>query len=237
MTHRKTKPPIKKRKSPGPKPGVQHSPTPGIKESPRENPLEKITWKPGTMIYPLPAVMVSCGDIEGETNIITIAWTGITCTDPAMCYISIRPERYSFDIIKEQGEFCINLTTRDLAYATDWCGVKSGRDVNKFEAMELTPLPAHHIKAPLIGESPVNIECKVKQILPLGIHHMFLAEILAVHASTAYLDPETGAFDLNRAHPICYSHGKYYQTGAFIGKFGFSVEKKKTKKRKKKERG
>jgi flavin reductase (DIM6/NTAB) family NADH-FMN oxidoreductase RutF len=179
------------------------------------------------MIYPLPVVMVSCGNKETGFNIITAAWTGITCSDPALCYISLRPERFSYGLIRDSGEYCINLTTEELAFATDWCGVKSGQDVDKFKEMGLTPLPGLHIGAPLIAEAPVNLECKVKEIIPLGSHHMFLSEILAVHASEKYIDPKSGAFDLARANPICYSHGKYYHLGAVIGKFGFSVEKKK----------
>jgi len=206
-------------------------------ESPRSG--GKVTWKPGTMIYPLPVVMVSCGNNETKTgtgfNIVTVAWTGITCTEPAMCYISLRPERHSYSIIKQTGEFCINLTTDKLAFATDWCGVKSGKDLDKFKEMGLTAIPGIYTGAPMIAESPVNIECKVKEIKPLGSHHMILAEILGVHASKEYFDPKSGAFDLARSNPICYSHGKYYSLGRFIGKFGFSVEKKKKKKKRKQE--
>ncbi len=189
--------------------------------------FEKETWKPGTMIYPLPAVMVSCGDIDKKYNIITIAWTGIICTDPAMCYISIRPERYSYDLIKKNMEYCINITTKELAYATDWCGVKSGRNINKFKEMRLTPIKSPNILAPMIGESPINIECRVIEIKKLGTHDMFVSEIIAVHASKDYLNEKTGQFDLAKANPICYSHGKYYETGKLIGKFGHSVKKKK----------
>lgn len=185
------------------------------------------------MIYPLPVVMVTCGDRDSIYNIITIAWTGITCSDPPMCYISVRPERYSYSLIDKYREFAINLTTKDLAFATDWCGVKSGKDVDKFKEMGLTPIPASIIKAPLIAESPVNIECKVTRITPLGTHHMFMAEIVAVHASQEHLDPKTSAFDLSKFHPICYSHGKYYVVGNRIGKFGFSVEKRKKRSRRK----
>jgi flavin reductase (DIM6/NTAB) family NADH-FMN oxidoreductase RutF len=188
--------------------------------------MSKIRWKPGTMIYPLPAVMVSCGSIPEEYNIITISWTGTICTDPAMCYISIRPERHSYNIIRKNGEFVINLTTKPLAYATDWCGVKSGRDFRKFAEMGLTPVPSTQVKAPMIKESPVNIECIVKEIKELGSHHMFISEVVAVNAEEKYIDPETGLFRLNDALPICYSHGKYYETGQLIGKFGFSVQKK-----------
>ncbi len=188
--------------------------------------MGKILWKPGTMIYPLPAVMVSCGSMPEEYNIITISWTGTICTDPAMCYISVRPERHSYGIIKKNGEFVINLTTKDLAFATDWCGVKSGSKFNKFEEMGLTPVPASKIKAPLIKESPVNIECIVKEIKELGSHHMFISEVVAVNADEKYIDSKSGLFRLNEATPLCYSHGKYYETGSLVGKFGFSVEKK-----------
>ncbi len=184
------------------------------------------------MIYPLPVVMVSCGNQQSGYNIITVAWTGITCTDPAMCYISLRPERFSYSLIKEQGEFCINLTTAELAFATDWCGVKSGKEVDKFKEMKLTPVPGQFISSPMIAESPLNLECRVTQIIPLGSHHMFLAEILAVHATQKYVNPKTDALDLASTHLLSFSHGKYYQLGEFKGKFGFSVEKKKRKVRK-----
>lgn len=195
--------------------------------------MSKVLWKPGNMIYPLPAVMVSCGSDPEEYNIITISWTGTICTDPAMCYISVRPERHSYDIIKRNGDFVINLTTKTLSYATDWCGVKSGNKYNKFSEMNLTPIPALKVKAPLIKESPVNIECIVKEIKELGSHHMFISEVLAVHADEEYIDKESGLFSLNYAAPICYSHGKYYETGSLIGKHGYSVEKKKKGQRKK----
>jgi flavin reductase (DIM6/NTAB) family NADH-FMN oxidoreductase RutF len=191
--------------------------------------MGKLVWKPGTMIYPLPAVMVSCGSFPGEYNIITISWTGTICTDPAMCYISVRPGRHSYEIIRKNGEFVVNLTTKSLAYATDWCGVKSGATHRKFEEMSLTPVPASKINAPMILESPVNIECVVKEIKELGSHHMFISEVVAVNADEALVDDKTGLFRLNDSVPICYSHGKYYETGNLIGKFGFSVEKKKTK--------
>jgi flavin reductase (DIM6/NTAB) family NADH-FMN oxidoreductase RutF len=192
--------------------------------------MNKVIWKPGTMVYPLPAVMVSCGSNSDQYNIITISWTGTICTDPAMCYISVRPGRYSYNIIKENGEFVINLTTKELAFAADWCGVKSGKNFNKFKEMGLTPVPASIVKAPLIEESPVNIECVVKEIKELGSHHMFLSEVVAVNADEKYIDKKSGLFKLNDSVPICYSHGKYYETGRYIGKFGFSVEKKKKKK-------
>ena len=190
---------------------------------------DNIRWKPGTMIYPLPAVMVTCGSTPEEYNIITIAWTGTVCTDPPMCYISVRPSRHSYGLIKSSGEFVINLTTEALAKETDWCGVKSGRDLNKFKETGLTPVNGDIVKAPLIAESPVNIECRVKQVLELGIHHMFLAEVLAIHANSEYYDTATGQFNLDNSGLICYSHGKYYKTGEFVGKFGFSVRKKRTR--------
>jgi flavin reductase (DIM6/NTAB) family NADH-FMN oxidoreductase RutF len=189
--------------------------------------MGKIIWKPGTMIYPLPAVMVSCGAVPEEYNIITISWTGTICTEPAMCYISVRPERYSYNIIKSRGEYVINITTKSLAFATDWCGVKSGRKYNKFAEMGLTVVPASKVNAPMIQESPVNIECIVKDIIALGSHHMFISEVVAVNADEKYIDGESGLFRLNDSVPLCYSHGKYYETGKLIGKFGFSVEKKK----------
>jgi flavin reductase (DIM6/NTAB) family NADH-FMN oxidoreductase RutF len=191
--------------------------------------MSKVLWKPGTMLYPLPAVMVSCGSSPGEYNIITVSWTGTICTDPAMCYISVRPGRFSYNIIKKNSEFVINVTTKSLAFATDWCGVKSGKDHNKFTEMGLTPVPASKIKAPMIKESPVNIECIVREIKELGSHHMFISEVVAVNADEEYIDKKSGLFKLNDAGLICYSHGKYYETGRFIGKFGYSVEKKKKK--------
>lgn len=186
--------------------------------------MSKVQWKGGTFIYPIPAVMVSCGTME-ESNIITVAWTGILNTNPAMCYISVRPERFSHDIIKESGEFAINLTTRQLAYATDWCGVKSGRDVDKFKAMKLTKEKANIISVPLIKESPVSVECKVKEIVPLGSHDMFVAEIVAIDADEKYID-EKGAFDISKCDLIAYANGGYYPLEKKIGKFGYSVQKK-----------
>ena len=149
--------------------------------------MGKQLWKPGNMLYPLPVVMVSLADRDGRPNIITLAWVGTVCTNPPMVSISVRPERYSYPILKESGEFVINLTTKELAFATDYCGVKSGRDVDKFKEMGLTPIPASEVKAPMIKESPVNIECKVRQILPLGSHDMFLADVVAVHADEKYI--------------------------------------------------
>lgn len=186
--------------------------------------MSKVQWKGGTFIYPIPAVMVSCGTME-KSNIITVAWTGILNTNPSMCYISVRPERYSHDIIKENGEFAINLTTRQLAYATDWCGVKSGRDVDKFKEMKLTKEKANIISVPLIKESPVSVECKVKEIVPLGSHDMFVAEIVAIDADEKYID-EKGAFDISKCDLIAYANGGYYPLESKIGKFGYSVQKK-----------
>lgn len=188
--------------------------------------MEKVFWKAGNMLYPLPAVMVSCQRPGEKPNIITVAWTGTVCTNPPMVYISVRPERYSYEIIKDTGEFAINLTTKSLTAATDYCGVKSGKDVDKFKQMKLTPVPANRIKAPLIGESPVNIECKVKQILPLGSHHMFLAEVLGVNVTAEYLN-EKGKFEFNKSGPIVFSHGGYYDLNSLVGTFGYSVRKNK----------
>ncbi|MBO5336686.1 MAG: flavin reductase family protein [Lachnospiraceae bacterium] len=189
--------------------------------------MAKELWKPGNMLYPLPVVMVSMADTDGKPNIITLAWVGTVCSDPAMVSISVRPERYSYPILKKTGEFVINLTTKDLAYATDYCGVKSGRDVDKFKEMGLTPIPATHIKAPMIEESPVNIECRVKEIIPLGSHDMFLSEVLAVHADEKYMD-EKHKFHLEQSEPIIYSHGSYLTCGEQLGTFGYSVRKKTT---------
>ncbi len=188
--------------------------------------MGKMEWKPGNMLYPLPAVMVSTADENGRSNILTVAWTGTVCTNPAMVYISVRPERYSYDILKRTGEFVINLTTEKLAYATDYCGVKSGRDVDKFKEMHLTPAASTYIKAPMIEESPVNIECRVTELKLLGSHDMFLAEVAAIHVDEQYMD-SSGRFCLAEAAPIVYSHGEYYGLGDLIGTFGYSVKKKK----------
>ncbi|MDH8701578.1 flavin reductase (DIM6/NTAB) family NADH-FMN oxidoreductase RutF [Dysgonomonadaceae bacterium PH5-43] len=187
----------------------------------------KVSWKPGTLIYPLPAIMVSVGNDESEYNIITVAWTGTICTDPAMCYISVRPERHSYSILKKNMEFVINLTTKDLAYATDWCGVRSGKDYNKFSEMKLTPGKSHIVKAPYIEESPLCIECRVKEIIPLGSHDMFIAEVVNVLADDKYINPLSGSFDMEKANLLAYSHGKYHELGEFIGKFGWSVQRRK----------
>lgn len=194
--------------------------------------MAKQIWKPGTILYPVPVVMVSCGDME-NSNIITIAWTGTINTNPAMTYISVRPERHSYNIIKEKGEFVINVTTEELVKATDWCGVRSGKDYDKFKEMGLTKEKAPRLDCPIIAESPISIECKVKEILELGTHHVFLAEILGALADKKYMD-ETGKFDFEKSKPICYSHGEYFGLGKKFGKFGYSVEKKKTKEKRKK---
>lgn len=187
--------------------------------------MSKEIWKPGNMLYPLPVVMVSVSDGNGRDNIITAAWTGTICSDPAMVYISIKPQRYSYSMLKESGEYVINLTTERLAFATDYCGVKSGRDVDKFKEMNLHKEEAEHVKAPIIKESPVNIECRIKEIIPLGSHDMFIAEVLAAHADRRYMDGK-GKFDLSKAKPIVYSHGEYFALGKKLGKFGYSVRKK-----------
>ncbi len=187
----------------------------------------KIDWKPGTMIYPVPAVMVSVGSTEEEYNIITIAWVGTICSNPPLCYISVRPERHSYSILKKNMEFVINLTTTKLAYATDWCGVKSGRDFNKFQEMKLTPGKAHVINAPIIEEAPLCIECRVRDIMSLGSHDMFIAEVVNIQADEQFINPDTGAFDIAKADLLALAHGKYFGLGDFIGKLGWSVKKKK----------
>jgi flavin reductase (DIM6/NTAB) family NADH-FMN oxidoreductase RutF len=184
----------------------------------------KKVWKPGTMVYPVPAVLVSCGDEPKNYNIITIAWTGTICSEPAMTYVSIRPTRHSYEIIKRTGEFVINLTTKKLAAAVDYCGVKSGRDINKFQKMKLTPGKAANVKAPIIVESPLNIECQVTEIKQLGSHDMFMAKVVGIQADSKFINKK-GAFDLAKTEPICYSHGKYYLVGRELGYFGFSVRK------------
>lgn len=189
--------------------------------------MGKIDFKPGNMVYPLPAVMVSCGHTPEQYNIITIAWTGTVSSDPPMCYISVRPGRHSYEIIKQTGEYVINLTTENMAHATDWCGCRSGSKFNKWDAMNLTPGKAKVVKAPIISEAPVSIECKVEQIVELGVHHMFIARVVNVRVDDKYMNPETGKFDLAGANPLVYSHGGYFKLGQKIGKFGFSVEKKK----------
>ena len=187
--------------------------------------MTKQIWKPGNMLYPLPAVMVSTADCGGNANIITIAWTGTVCTNPPMTYISVRPERYSYNMIKESGEFVINLTTRELMKAADFCGVRSGRDTDKWKQCGLAQKPASSLKyAPVIAESPVNIECRVEKIEELGSHHMFLARVTAVQTDEAYMD-RNGRFELNRAGLVAYSHGEYLALGKKLGTFGCSVKK------------
>lgn len=193
--------------------------------------MAKKIWKSGTFIYPIPAVMVSCGDME-NSNIITVAWTGILNTNPAKVYISVRPERYSYNIIKEKKEFVINLTNKDLAYATDWCGVKTGAKVDKFKEMHLTKEECQFVSAPAIKESPVSIECKVTDIKEFGSHHMFIADVMSIDADEKYIN-EKGSFDISKCNLIAYANGGYYELGRKIGKFGFSVEKKKKKEAKK----
>ena len=189
----------------------------------------KQNWKPGTMIYPLPAVLVTCGSNESEYNIITIAWVGTICTNPPMCYISVRPERHSYPILKKNMEFVINLKTKDMAYATDWCGVRSGKSFNKFAEMGLTPGKCEVVSCPLIEESPLCIECRVKEIISLGSHDMFIADVVNVKADDKYLNTETGKFALAQSNLLVYAHGGYYELGDKIGKFGWSVEKNKIK--------
>ena len=187
----------------------------------------KRTLRGGNMLNPTPVVMVSCGSTLDEYNIITIAWAGTVCSDPPMCSISVRPERHSYNIIKKQGAFVINLVDKKLAPFADWCGVRSGRKYNKFLETGLTPVRATQVNAPMIGEAPVNLECKVMQIIPLGSHDMFLAEVVAVHVNEKLFSLKTDAIDLKRADLVTYSHGHYYTLGEILGKFGFSVEKRK----------
>ena len=196
----------------------------------------KQIWRAGTMISPVPAVMVSCGSAEGEKNIITVAWTGTICSEPAMCYISVRKERHSYKMIRESGEFVINLTTKALARATDWCGVRSGKDFDKFSHCGLTVESCPHISAPAIAESPVNIECKVKQVIELGSHDMFIAEVLGVMVDDSLLDPQSGKLDLARAELLGYAHGEYYALGEKLGTFGWTVKGSTIKKEKRKKR-
>lgn len=192
--------------------------------------MSKVMWKPGTFLYPLPAVMVSCGTME-KSNIITVAWTGILNTNPAKVYISVRPTRYSYNFIKENREFVINLTNKQLAKATDWCGVKTGAKVDKFKEMKLHKEKANFVKCPMIKESPVSVECRVTEIKELGSHHMFVADVLAINADEKYID-EKGAFDISKCDLIAYSNGHYYSLGKKIGKFGYSVQKRKNTRKK-----
>lgn len=186
--------------------------------------MPKINFKPGNMLYPLPAVLVSCGDIQGTSNLFTVAWAGTVCTNPPMLSISVRPERYSYALIRESGEFVVNLTTEKLAFATDFCGVRSGRDIDKWQACHLTKEPADTVNCPMVQEAPVNIECQVSDIHELGSHHMFLARVTGVHVDDAYMD-ESGAFHLNDSGLLAYSHGTYLSLGNTLGTFGYSVKK------------
>lgn len=186
----------------------------------------KVNWRAGTMIYPLPALLVSCGNSAEEYNVFTAAWTGTICSDPAMCYVSIRPERLSHGIIERNMAFTLNLTNEALARATDWCGVRSGRDYNKWEEMGLTPVKGVMVAAPYIEEAPMSIECQVTDIMKLGTHDMFIARVMNVIADDKYLDPETGAFDFKRAGMITYCHGEYFTLGKPLGHFGWTVRKK-----------
>lgn len=186
--------------------------------------MAKIDFKPGNMLYPVPAVLISTSDRKGNDNLFTVAWTGTICSDPAMVSISVRPSRYSYAMIEETGEFVINLTTKELTFATDYCGVKSGRDVDKWKEMKLTKVPGSKVSVPYVAESPVNIECKVTQKIKLGTHDMFLATVEAVHVSDEYMD-EKNVFHLEKADPIVYSHGSYFGLGEILGKFGYSVKK------------
>ncbi len=186
--------------------------------------FEKEKWPAGTLLAPVPAVLISCGDIE-KSNILTVAWTGIINSDPAKTYISIRKERYSYDIIKNTKEFVINLTTKDLVFATDFCGVRSGKNIDKFKEMKLSKQPGKEVKVPLIGESPINIECRVTDIVELGSHDMFISDILCVDVAKDLVD-DKGKLDLTKANLIAYSHGEYFTLGEKLGKFGFSVKKK-----------
>ncbi|MBP1645850.1 MAG: flavin reductase domain protein FMN-binding protein [Bacteroidetes bacterium] len=192
--------------------------------------MSKISFKPGTMIYPLPAVMVSCGETPEEYNILTIGWVGTICSEPPMCYISVRKSRHSHEIISRTKSFVINLTTKELAKATDWCGVKSGRDFDKFKEMKLTPIKASVVNAPMIMESPLNIECEVVEIKELGSHDMFIAKVVNINADEKLINPKTNSFELEKANLLAYSHGKYYTIGEKLGFFGYSVQKKKKKK-------
>ncbi len=193
--------------------------------------MSKQIWKPGNMLYPVPAVMVTVSDGQGNDNIITIAWAGTINSDPAMVSISVRKSRYSHELLMKNKEFVINLVTKELTFAMDYCGVKSGRDIDKFQTMKLTKGKASSVNVPIIEESPVNIECKVTQVLELGSHDMFLAEVTAVLADEKYMD-ENGRFDLNKSNLVAYSHGQYFTLGEYVGKFGYSVQKKKNIKKK-----
>lgn len=191
----------------------------------KEKTMGKQHWKPGNMLNPVPAVMVSVTDKEGKSNIITVAWAGTVCTNPPMVSISVRPSRYSYQILEETGEFVINLTNESLVKACDYCGVVSGRDVDKFAKTGLTPIPMEHVHAMGIDESPVNMECKITEKRELGSHTMFIAEVVGVTVDDQYMD-ETGKFHINESGLVMYSHGEYFALGKKLGKFGYSVKKK-----------
>lgn len=188
--------------------------------------MSKINFKPGNMLYPLPAVLVSCGNINAQSNLFTVAWAGTICTNPPMVSISVRPERYSYQFIKDSGEFVINLTTSELVHATDYCGVRSGRDVDKWKECHLTPIEADTVSCPMVSEAPINIECQVTEVKELGSHHMFIAKVTAVHVNEKYMD-EKNTFHLNESNLLAYSHGTYFTLGKPLGTFGYSVRKKK----------
>lgn len=188
--------------------------------------MEKISWKPGTMVYPAPAVIATVGSTPSEWNMLTIAWTGTICTDPAMLYISVRPSRFSYPLLVKNMEFTLNLTTEKMARATDWVGVKSGADYDKWKETGLTPLPGEKVSSPTIAESPLSIECRVKEVMHLGTHDMFIADVLNIRADERWINPETGALSLKDAGLLVYVHGKYYSLGDMIGHFGYSVRKK-----------
>ena len=192
--------------------------------------MGRVNWRPGNMLYPLPAVMVSVAGKDGKPNIFTVAWTGTVCSNPPMVSISVRPERYSYHCIEETGEFVINLTTKELTKAADFCGVRSGRDVDKFAEMNLTPWPGQKVSVPQIAESPVSIACRVVEERALGSHTMFIAEVVGVTVDDEYLD-ENDRFHINDANLIMYSHGEYFALGKYLGKFGYSVQKKKKRKK------
>lgn len=188
--------------------------------------MGKVTWKPGTMIYPVPAALITCGASPEEWNMLTIAWVGTVCTNPPMCYISVRPERHSYPIIEKNMEFTINLTTVEMAREVDWAGVRSGREHDKWESTGLTPEPGDKVASPSIAESPLSIECRVKQITSLGSHNMILADVLSLRADERFIDPETDRFDLTKANLVAWNHGHYQALGEVLGHFGFSVKKK-----------
>ena len=193
--------------------------------------MSKQEWKGGALLAPLPAVIVTSAREGEKPNAITIAWCGIISTHPPALYISVRPSRHSYEIIKETGEFCVNLVPVSLVRAADTCGVLTGRKVDKFEKCKLTPEKCFKISAPAIAESPLTLECKLREIIPQGSHDMFIADVVGVEADTRYIDPETGKFSLDKARPIVYSHGEYYTLGELIGHFGWSVKKKRTKRK------